>query len=1118
MFLFFILAIEKAQKQLYAYYTNKQLFRPDHDWPPFHFKYFTPLTITYAKTPTATNTANIPYKNTTTEDISSLFSAYRGCGSYKILIEGEPGIGKTILSSEIAAQWADKALLDDKTLLFLLFMRQPETKNISNVKSLVEHFFQDDIPLVDELTEWLVNSNGKELTIVLDGYDEASAHSAFYDFVNQLIGHKILPECGLVITSRPAESSHLHTHVNCRAEVLGFTEQSRLTFIDKYVEKQEKEKQIYQTNKLDVIEHNVKKKIEKILKHNPIINALCYIPLNATMLLLCLTESAEETDLPTTATTLYERFIIITIKRFLHSKPGFTDAILKFKDLPKQYYKTFEQLSKFAYSVSIHMDDEKRMQLVFELADIEKECENFVSHGNGLGLLKPALFVNKQNQNKCSSYNFLHKSIQEYMAAYHIASLPHVTLSNLLNATFWNSSYLNVWVMYVGITRGKEKGLKQFLSGSHFKLKISDTILNDKIKCLHLLRCAVEAWESKSLVSVQSIFKGEIINLSNKTLSETDIKTLAVLLLDLPGGPWTLNLSRCNINNEHCKVLFEIFTSRTVTTNIKTVNISFNCVSSENLYGLCHKILNSWKTEEVILPIDALLDSATNKRIKDFVNTLEIQTYRFSSGKLMILYQPNQARMIVVYSDLKYVKCFQLHSCKLSEDTAKRLKNLVTEKLKRHTIGHVYFSYSIYDHHDVETLSYIVKTFQKIKFCGLNMHSKGAYLLDIASKVDFQIENDPSVLLLDYLAAILQSSAKVNTLSSYLSMLSEKVREETKRKLSISTIKVLDLTNNNVSDFMADDVGLVLSSCNLEEVYLGENNLQEAGIIKIAKALERNSILKVFDISNNNINGKAVNSIATVLSNKTKLKGLYLNGNKLQAGEECENFFYVSTIESSTATNRCLEELHLGDNNLQAKGIIDISPTLANITTLKVFDISNNNISSEAGDSIANILSKQVNLEKLNLGGNNLQDGLVAIVKALQCCSVLKVLDISNNSASTATTDKIAVLLSFQSSLVKLNLIGNNSVNPKTLQALQYFNPHAIVDKETEGGNVHMSNHVTHMKALLLIYYADLSSLRDDITTMLRKAASKFLCIYNYLFQHHIPLHGQIKDLVRRYI
>ena len=940
MYLLFTIAIEKAQKRLHSYYTSKEFIRPEHDWPPYHFKYFTPLAIIYenmhTKPITATSTGSTlndqECDNKTTEDINSLFSAYRGCRSYKILIEGEPGIGKTILSSEIAAQWADpdKDLLKDKAIVFLLFMRQPETKNISNAKSLVEHFFHDDMPLVNELTEWLVNSNGKHITIVLDGYDEASTYSAFYDFVNQLIAHKTLPECGLVITSRPAESSHLHGRVNCRAEVLGFTEQSRLTFIDKYVEKQEKEKQIYQTSKLDVIEHNVKKKIgiiQKTLKHNPIINALCYIPLNATMLLLCLTESEEEIDLPTTATTLYERFIIITIKRFLHSKPGFTDAILKFKDLPKQYYATFEQLSKFAYSVSIHMDDEKSMQLVFELADIENTCENFASHGNGLGLLKPASFLDMGIQNKYPSYNFLHKSIQEYMVAYHIASLPPKMLSDLLNKKFWDSSYFNVWVMYVGITKGEQKEFKHFLSGSRFKFlapnpsRISQKILKNKIKCLHLLRCAAEVKESKFLESVRTIFKGQVIDLSNKALSVADIKTLAVLLLDLPGGPWTLNLSRCNINNEHCKVLFEILSSQTVTMNIQTVDVSFNNISSESLYRLCNETFKSWKTKEVILPIDALHNSVVTKRIKDFKDNLEnlIQTNWQSSGILMILYQANQGMIIVVYSNVNYVKCFQLYVSDLNNDVAKRLQRLVMKELKGHRIGHVYFSYSIYKHHDVEMLSYIIENFQIIKFCGLNMHSKGAYLLDNTSKVDFQIEKAPSMCLVDFLAAILQNSVQVNPSPCYLSMLSDKVKEETESNLrKISTVKVLNLANSNLSDCIADDIELILSCNKLEEVYLGGNNLQEAGMIKITDTLKSNNSLKIFDISNININSKTVNSIAVAIASVDKLTLCGANIDEALAKSHKEKQYAVTAalliIKAAMENDRILVMKLYGEN------------------------------------------------------------------------------------------------------------------------------------------------------------------------------------------------------------
>ena len=1037
----------------------------------------------HSKSPTAANTSSTledqEHDNKTTEDINSLFSTYRGRGSYKMLIEGESGMGKTILSSEIAAQWADKVLLDDKILLFLLFMRQPKTKNISNVKSLVEHFFHDDIPLVNEITEWLINSNGKHLTIILDGYDEASRYSAFFEFVNQLIAHETLPECGLVITSRPAESLHLHGHVNCRAELLGFTEESRQQFIMSYIKKQE-EKRIYQTNKLDVIECNIKKKIkiiQQVLKRNANINMLCYVPLNATMLLLCLTESEEEIDLPSTATSLYERFIIITIKHFLCTKPGFTGTMFSFKDLPHEYYQTFQELTKFAYSASIDMDDNKCMQLVFELADIEKNCENFISHGNGLGLLKPASFLKMEIQNKYSSYSFLHKSIQEYMAAYHIASLPPVTLSSLLTKKFWDSSFFSVWVMYVGITGGDQRKFKQFLSGSRFKLftpnpsKISNKILNDKIKCLHLLHCAIEAQESKFLLSIQLIFKEKVIDLSNKTLSETEIKTLAVLLISLPGGPWTLNLSRCNINNKCCKVFFEMFASQTVIANIKTVDISFNSISSENLFRLCHEIFKSWKTKEVILPIDALHTSVTIKEVEQFKSSLHslVQIDRLSSGKLLIssLHTDGKFKLIVVYSNMNYVTCFPICGSELNENMAKTLQEIVRKKLRSHKVGQIYFSYSIYKHHDVETLSYIVENFQQIKFIGLNMHSKGAYLLTNASKIDFQNEKDPSTSLVDILAAIVQNNSQRNTSTSYFSMLSRKVKKDTTEILrNISTVKVLDLVNNNVSDCVADDIEFILASTKLEELYLGRNTLQQVGIIKIAKALRDNSTLKVFDISNNDINIKAANSIADSLANKYKLEQLFLNGNALQTegiiriinklqstslkvfniSQNNIRSIAASSIANLLVKNTELEELLLGDNILQTEGIIKIIKGLRNTTSLKVFDISNNDISSKAANDIAYVLSKQVKLENVNLGRNNLQDDLIIIVKKLNHYPNLKVLDIHDNNATTEIAHFLAAFLCCQNKLEKLYLGGNDLVSIEMLQALQRFSGLTALD------------------------------------------------------------------------
>ena len=76
--------------------------------------------------------------------------------------------------------------------------------------------------------------------------------------------------------------------------------------------------------------------------------------------------------------------------------------------------------------------------------------------------------------------------------------------------------------MYVGITGGEKTEFKYFLFGNRFKLfspnpsRISKKILNDKIKCLHLLRCVGEAKESNFLASVRNLFDENVIDLSKK--------------------------------------------------------------------------------------------------------------------------------------------------------------------------------------------------------------------------------------------------------------------------------------------------------------------------------------------------------------------------------------------------------------------------------------------------------------------------------------------------------------------------------------------------------------------------------------------------------------------------
>ena len=191
----------------------------------------------------------------------------------------------------------------------------------------------------------------------------------------------------------------------------------------------------------------------------------------------------------------------------------------------------------------------------------------------------------------------------------------------------------------------------------------------------------------------------------------------------------------------------------------------------------------------------------------------------------------------------------------------------------------------------------------------------------------------------------------------------------------------------------------------------------------------------------------------------------------------------ANKIANILAKNTQLEELFLSNAILQGNSITTISLCL-DTTILRVFDISNNDISSKAANDIAHVVSKQDKLEKLILSGNNLQDGLKIIVKNLKCYSTLKTLDISDNNASTTTIDYIAIILSFKSKLEKLHLGGDNSVSPKTLQTLQYFlaltafdiPSTKISDEVDENVQRNVFRHMAHMQILLLEHDEDISA------------------------------------------
>ena len=531
------------------------------------------------------------YSNTT-KNISDIFVSVTASDGLTInpciiLIEGAPGIGKTVLAKEIAFQWANNKLLIDKKILFLLFLRQCNFKNMITVQSFVQYMVKSD-EITACLAKYLLQTEGKDLAIVFDGYDEVSAEDRKSSIIADIIDRRLFAKCCLVTTSRPTASADLHSIVDCRVEIVGFTEEDRLDYIQTAL-------------------HSDSDKVEELtcyFQSNPTINALCYTPLNMTIL-LCLVEDGID-KLPKTQTDMYRKFIEMTIVRFIAKVDSETSKVItSITELPCPYNKMFEELAKLAYK-ALNID-----KIVFTLDEIKHVCPNIAmmsSNWNGLGLLKAVQYFNADIGNV--TFHFLHFSIQEYMAAWYISTLSSNEQIKLIKSTFWEHRYYNTWIMYVGITHGNSFALKHFLSGNWFQLttkifrssRISNKFLKNKIRCLHLFQCFVESNNEDMIASVSHFLQGNQIDLSNQTLLPSDVDTLGFFLIRSVNKTWEmLNLAGCNIGSIGINILCDRFLNeKNHNIIIKAVDFSFNRLNFSTLVRL-FELYKTWHTSEIFI-------------------------------------------------------------------------------------------------------------------------------------------------------------------------------------------------------------------------------------------------------------------------------------------------------------------------------------------------------------------------------------------------------------------------------------------------------------------------------------------------------------------------------------
>ena len=404
--------------------------------------------------------------------------------------------------------------------------------------------------IANTCSDYFIHSGGKDLAFLFDGFDEYPEELQKNSLIADILKRKVLPYCAIVVSSRPHATVHLREQATVRLDILGFTEIERNQFIQQALKEQPQSV----------------KELTQYLKEHFTISSLCVNPFNMVILIFLYKQGI---SLPNNSTEIYNHFICLTICRHL-AKYGhrLDNNITDLTNLPDPCNTVIQQLSMLS------LEALNNNKLVFTFNEIKKACPNIEGIPgaiNGFGLLQAVQHCGLTG--RTMTFNFLHSTIQEFLAAHHVTNLSPSKELKILNKNFWSDIHFNMFAIYITLTKGHRPSFKQFIKPSlvqQFKgfltgTEVLNRFLDDKLKCLRLFRCCYEAGNKEICQSIETAksfnCKKICINISSDKLVHTrllpgDVECVTVFLTCSSCKEWKeLNLCLCYIRDHGIHIL-----------------------------------------------------------------------------------------------------------------------------------------------------------------------------------------------------------------------------------------------------------------------------------------------------------------------------------------------------------------------------------------------------------------------------------------------------------------------------------------------------------------------------------------------------------------------------------
>ncbi len=618
---------------------------------------------------------------------------------------------------------------------------------------------------------------------------------------------------------------------------------------------------------------------------------------------------------------------------------------------------------------------------------------------------------------------FLHLTLQEYLAAYHLASLDECQQTKMIILHSGKDHMLTTFKFYCGLVDFRHK-MYQF-----------EGITEHRPNSLYMLHCAHETQEQIVCYNALKQLNGSIL-ITARVLTPADFTVLGYVIsntsnliesVDIDSGLLYEDYNNdrwLNRDFDHTNLLSYNFRSTGAIKNMKILedelcaSVSYN-VKSKNALTKIKEICNNKDIIDDFFPWynsinQVLLDSSdifASSRAPPLVFALKqcqtLKKFAFigncnSKESAGIIVECCECFINLVH--FKMLGCFSSPGALVIAEGLHNCKYLQTINLK-------FFNFSS---DGILALSSSLQHLKTLKFLLLvkcNINSEGAEKVTSAS----------SHLPLELLDMSMNSIE-----STGLKYISQNICE-TCTTLNGIHLMGADIDSSGIEIF-AEKLNSSFTLCRLD---LSHNDIGWYGAATLAQNLKHCYHLKFLALNDCNLTGCGIALIAETFHTLREISYLFLSRNGTIYLQEA----YV--ISDGLSFLDSLEELYLSCIDINCECAMILSEGVKNCPNLHTIDLSNNCVGYEGAAAIADsLMCKEI--QYIDFSHNRMGEESAGVFVKLVERTCPEKLDLSyNNFGSTGVKYLISGLITYSHPL-KLNLLSNN-IKPGDIDILNNF-------------------------------------------------------------------------------